>query len=93
MLNQEQRRPVRRSTAASRMFDDETVVISPPENVVRMLNASASRIWELSDGSHTVEEIALELTREFDVSLSEARKAVLRFTGELAERQLIDWIE
>jgi type III secretory pathway lipoprotein EscJ len=93
MLEQEQRRPLRRATTASRMFDDEAVVISPTENVVRMFNASASRIWELADGSHTVEEIAVELTREFDVSLPEARQAVLRFTSELADRQLIDWTE
>jgi hypothetical protein len=76
---------------ASRVYGSDAVVISPDEGMVRMLNPTASRIWQLADGNRTVEDIATVLTAEFDVELSQARQSVIRLLTELSERQLIEW--
>jgi hypothetical protein len=84
-------RPVRAATVASRVYGNDAVVISPEEGMVRMLNPTATRIWQLADGSRSVEEIAVTLTAEFDVELSQARQSVIRLLTELSEKQLISW--
>jgi hypothetical protein len=86
-------RPVRSATVASRVYGNDAVVISPDEGMVRMLNPTATRIWQLVDGSRSVEEIAAALTAEFDVELSQARQSVIRLLTELSEKQLISWGE
>jgi hypothetical protein len=66
-------------------------MISPDEGMVRMLNLTATRVWQLADGSRSVEEIAATLTDEFDVDFIQARQSVMRLLTELSERQLITW--
>lgn len=85
--------PVRAAAVASRVYGDDAVVISPDEGMVRMLNPTATRIWQLADGSRSVEEIAATLTAEFDVELAQARQSVIRLLTELSEKQLISWCE
>jgi hypothetical protein len=85
-------RPVmRHPRTASRVFNGEAVIISPAENVVRMLNPVGSRIWELCDGSHTLDQIATVLTQEFDVDEAHARQSVDVFVTELAAKDLVTW--
>jgi hypothetical protein len=85
------RKPKHHPRTASRVFSGEAVVISPAENVVRMFNPVGSRIWELADGTRTLDEIALTLTREFEIDLSHARESVAAFVDELAEKELLAW--
>jgi hypothetical protein len=40
-----------------------------------------------------VEEIAVTLTGEFDVSLAQARQSVIRLITELSDRKLVDWLD
>lgn len=86
------RKPTHHLRTASRVFDGEAVVISPAENTVRMLNPIGSRIWELADGTRTVEEIAIALTQEYDVDLPHARHSVSEFVDELVAKQLLAWV-
>jgi hypothetical protein len=67
------------------------VIISPAENVVRMLNPVGSRIWELCDGSRTLDQIAAALTGEFEVDLAHARQSVADFAAGLLDRDLLTW--
>jgi hypothetical protein len=85
------RKPTHHLRTASRVFDGEAVVISPAENTVRMLNPIGSRIWELADGTRTIEEIAVTLTQEFAVDLPEARRSTATFVEELVAKQLLAW--
>jgi hypothetical protein len=86
-------RPVRAATVASRVYGNDAVVISPDEGMVRMLNPTATRIWQLADGRRSVDEIAAILTAEFDVELSQARQSTIRLLTELSDKQLISWGE
>lgn len=82
-------KPSHHPRTAARVFDKEAVIISPAENVVRMLNPTGSRIWELADGTHTLEHIAQVLSHEFDVDPDHARASVVAFVSELLARELV----
>ena len=81
--------PRRHPDTAFRVFEGEAVLISPAQNMVRMLNVTGSRIWELLDGERTIADIAAILSGEFDVSTAHALSSVRTFLQELAERQLV----
>jgi hypothetical protein len=85
------RRPARAASVASRVYGGAAVVINPDQGMVRMLNLTATRIWQLADGSRSVEEIAATLTGEFDVDLDQACQSVIRLLAELSEKQMITW--
>lgn len=87
------RRPVHDPNTASRVFSGEAVVITPAENTVRMLNTVGSRIWELADGSRTIDEIAGMLAAEYDVTPGDAAASVGLFLEELVAKGLIDFAE
>jgi len=82
-------KPTRHPRLASRVVDGEAVLVDPDRNVVRMLNTVGSRIWELADGTRTVDEIARTLTEEFEVEVQEARQSVVQFVDELAGKELL----
>jgi hypothetical protein len=84
-------RPRHHPGTASRVFGDEGVVITPAENMVRMLDEVGSRIWELADGTRTVDQIAAALTDEYDVSLDHARVSVTGFVQMLFDRGMLAW--
>ena len=89
-MNQPDNRiPTHHPQTAARVFSGEAVIITPAENTVRMLNAVGSRVWELADGTRTVEEIAGVLTQEFDVDLAQARESATQFIDELAAKGLL----
>ena len=60
--------------------------------MVRLLNVTATRIWQLADGSRSVEEIATALTGEFDIDFQQAHQSVMRLLTELSEKKLIAWV-
>ncbi len=91
MTNGGQRRPIHDPSTASRIFSGEAVIISPAENAVRMFNTIGSRIWELADGTRTIEEIAIVLTQEYTVDLPDARRSAEVFVEELIAKQLLAW--
>ena len=85
-------RPIHAADAASRVYGTDAVVISPEEGMVRLLNVTATRIWQLADGSRSVEEIAAALTDEFDIDFQQAHQSVIRLLTELSEKKLIAWV-
>jgi hypothetical protein len=91
MSQPDYRKPTHHPRTASRVFSGEAVVITPAENVVRMLNPVGSRIWQLADGTHSNEEIAVVLTDEFDIDLDHARRSVATFLEDLAARGLLSY--
>ena len=92
MSNSALQRPTHDSAVASRVYGTDAVVISPEEGMVRLLNVTATRIWQLADGSHSVDEIATVLTQEFEVDFQHAQQSVIRLLAELSEKKLIAWV-
>lgn len=93
MTKPDRRVPLHHPQTASRVFSGEAVIITPAENIVRILNDTGSRIWELADGTRTVGEIAAALTQEFAVDPVEARASATAFVDELAAKGLVTFIE
>ncbi len=83
--------PIHHPRTAARLFSGEAVIISPDENTVRLLNEVGSRVWELADGTRTLEEIAGVLTAEFEVDLPQARASVAAFVEDLVGKGLLTW--
>ena len=93
MLSKPVRRPIRSTNVAARVYGNDAVIISPEEGMVRMLNPTATRIWQLADGSRSVEDIAVALAGEFEVDVAQAQQSVTALLEALTERQLVTWVE
>lgn len=85
-------KPSRHPRMASRTLSGEAVLVDPERNVVRMLNPVGSRIWELADGTRSLEQIADVLVLEFDVTATQAQQSVVAFVDELAAKELLIWV-
>ncbi len=84
--------PARSPATASRVVDGEAVIIQPEKGVVNVLNAVGSFIWELSDGSRALEDIAKAVAAEYAVSLDQARSDAEEFvTSMVQEGMLLTW--
>jgi ribosomal protein S4E len=56
---------------------------------VNVLNFVGSRIFELSDGTHTIAEIAETIASEYEVSLELAQEDVTTFIKQMEKRLVI----
>jgi hypothetical protein len=62
--------------------------------MVRMLNPTATRIWQLADGSRSVDDIAAALVEEYEVDqLPSSSKLFTALLGELVDKGLIVWLD
>jgi len=72
-----EKKPVKNKNTISRKIEDETLVLDLQTKQYHILNETAGKIWELSDGEHTVAEIAEEICKEFDASVDVVKEDVL----------------
>lgn len=70
-------------------MDDEVLVYDPAIDRTHRLNISASRIWELCDGTRSLEEIARVLTEQFEVDFETALQDTRAVMEQLKEEQLL----
>lgn len=83
--------PARNPATAARVVDGEAVIIQPDKGVVNVLNGVGSFIWELSDGTRAMEDIARAVAAEYAVSLEQARADAQEFvTSMVQEGMLLD---
>ncbi|MEW5985954.1 MAG: PqqD family protein, partial [Chloroflexota bacterium] len=61
---------------AGRVMDGEAVLILADASEIKVLNQVGSRIYELADGRHSVNEIVDVIVKEYDVSQSAAEADV-----------------
>ena len=71
-------------------MNEETLVVDPKTREVHLLNATASRVWELLARPQTVAELVGELGREFEAPEDTLRADVTALLGDLASKGLID---
>lgn len=82
---------VKRTTKASwQELDGETILLVLQDEKLLGLNTAAGRIWQLSDGSRTADEIAASIASEFDGAGERALKDTLAFLDILAARGLVE---
>ena len=82
-------RPVRRSDVLAQSAGDTVILLTPDSGEYFTLNEVGGRIWELSDGSRSVAEIAGVLAEEYEAPVEEIRTDALEVLAELADVRLV----
>ena len=75
--------------AAWRVFEDGAVIVTPQESVMHSLNPVGTRIWELADGSLTMNEILDEVVKDFDVDRGVAEADIIEFCRALTDKGML----
>jgi hypothetical protein len=85
--------PLKSYETASCTIDGETLIVSSPDQKVYVLNKAGTRIWELADGFHSIDDIAWVLTRTSKKSENQLRQDVERFVVGLVEKKVLVVLE
>jgi len=78
----------RNKDVAWRIIENEAILISAEDSMLHSLDEVGTRIWELSDGSNTVEQIIDTIFDEYEVDRETAEKDVIEFVTNLASEKL-----
>jgi len=57
------------------------------------LNKVGARLWVMADGTKSVEDLAVMLTQEFDISQEQAEKDIIELAEQLAKEGLVEALE
>ena len=79
----------RRRPVPWRVLDTEALVVDPKAGLLYPLNSVAARIWELADGSRSIDAIAAALVEEFDADETTIRSDAKQFLDDLTRAGLI----
>ncbi len=74
---------------ASTIIEKEAVILTLQNSMIHTLNRVGSRMWQLADGTRSVEEIAAVISDEFQVDEATAHADILEFVGELRNKGMI----
>lgn len=80
--------PLPHPQTAGRVIDGEAVLILADSSEVQVLNPVGSRIFELADGTLSLEQIVQMVVDEYEVSAGDARRDCLEFVQDMVERQV-----
>jgi hypothetical protein len=83
--------PCKSKETAGRLMGDEAIIVNFTSSFFFNLNPVGTFIWERCDGQHTLEQIAADLTDEFEVSSEEAARDCREFIDSLVEQGLLQW--
>ncbi|MBI5303649.1 MAG: PqqD family protein [Chloroflexi bacterium] len=81
--------PVPHSQVAAQIVDDEAVIVLADAGEVTVLNPVGTRVWELIDGAHTVQQMVNVIADEFEVTPEQAREDVEEFLETLAQNKMV----
>lgn len=82
--------PNKSPQTASRIIDNEAVIIVPEYSEVKVLNEVGSRIWELLDGNKDIQTIAYIISDEFEAPLDKIIEDVKDFIEELSKKKIAE---
>lgn len=81
--------PIQNETIVGKIVDNEAVLVIPETGKVKVLNDVGARVWSLSDGQHSVENIIAIISNEYQVDPEQVEVDVLEFIKELLDKQII----
>jgi hypothetical protein len=61
-------RPTPHAQVAATVVDGQAVIVMADSGQVTVLNDVGTRIWQLSDGKHSVDEIVQTIVAEYEVT-------------------------
>src|SRR3954464_3625915 len=80
---------MRRPDLLTCTVDGEIVILDRAAGYVHQLNATASQIWRACDGQHSVEEIAAQVTEQFESTPDAVLRDVVVALGNLERLGLL----
>ena len=78
----------RQPGADANALGGEMVVLDADGKMVRALNGTAARVWDLLDGGRSIGQICAAIAEEFDASLEAVQADVLSFLEYLCQVRL-----
>jgi hypothetical protein len=85
------RLPIRHADVQLHDEGHEALLVVPGRTTTYALNPMARAIWELCDGSTTIEELTDALCQVFDVTRATAGNDVTDVLEGLVAADLVDW--
>ncbi|TET32105.1 MAG: PqqD family protein [Planctomycetota bacterium] len=74
---------------AWRTLEGKSVLVNLENQTTLMLNEVGSRVWEMFENAHTIEEVTGQIVADFDAPEYDVKKDVEEFTAELLEKRLL----
>lgn len=71
--------------------DDELILFNPATETYFTLNRSAREVWELSNSTHTLDEIAKELANRYDMAPAALLEDVTAIVESFRDANLIQY--
>ena len=81
--------PSHHNDVAARIIEGEAVIVLPAQGEVLVLNEVGSRIWELADGSRTVQDIVRVIVSEYEAGPEIAKRDIEELLTSLEAKQAI----
>jgi hypothetical protein len=81
--------PVLHPQVATRIVDGEAVIVLADSGQVNVLNPVGTRMWELIDGTRSVQQIADAVCAEFDVTEAQVQRDLEEFMQELVDANAV----
>ncbi len=81
--------PLPHPQVAARVLDDQAIVVLADSGEITLFNPVGTRVWELSDGTRSVQQIAEQIVAEYGVTLPVALQDVTEFLQSLLDAQAI----
>jgi hypothetical protein len=75
--------PALHAQVATRIVDGEALIVLADSGQVNVLNRVGTRMWELIDGTRSVQQIADAVCAEFEVTEDQAQRDIEEFVQEL----------
>ncbi len=82
-------KPKPNTAVQGRQLENEAVLVLPDKGEVKVLNEVGARIWALTDGHHSVRQIAATVSTAYRVEQSVAEADTLEFVAQLAAKGLV----
>lgn len=73
-----------------RVLDGDALILHPAAGTLHRLNETGTRMWELLDGSRSVDAIAVELIREYEITFDDALDQLLELGAALVAGDLVE---
>jgi hypothetical protein len=91
MIGRLDRLPRRRDDVLLHDDDTRSVLAVPDQDVTHVLNPTARAVWEMCDGTTTLDELADAICEVFSVSRTEAVIDVAAVIEQLVAADLVVW--
>jgi len=72
---------------------EDAVLLHAQRGDYYSLNKVGARLWVLTDGSKTIEELAGLIIEEFDISLEQAEQDIVELAEQLEKEGLVKVVE